>query len=222
MSTLEEITAERRLAADLLESLREPQLAQPSLCAGWTVRDVFGHQLMTISTPLPRFAFAMLKARGDFDVANDRLSRAVAQRPVADLVAGLRAKAGSKFHAPGFPLESALADLLIHGQDVRRPLRLARDFDPISLHRVLDFLITPKALGAFVPKGRLSGVRLEADDLGWRHGDGPPVIGRAESLIVLMAGRDAALADVYGDGVALIRAASAASAAHRQAHPDAR
>jgi len=35
--------AERRDLADYLETLTEEQWEQPSLCPGWTVRDVVGH-----------------------------------------------------------------------------------------------------------------------------------------------------------------------------------
>jgi uncharacterized protein (TIGR03083 family) len=205
MLTLDEITAERLRAADLLDSLSPDQLQTQSLCGAWTVRQVFGHQLMTLVTPLPRFALAMIGARGDFDRANDRLSRRVAERPVAALSAGLRAKAGSAFHAPGFPLESALADLLIHGQDVRRPLGLVRDFDPDTQRTVLDFLMSAKARGSFVPKGRVDGVRLHATDLDWTHGDGALVEGPAEALMTVIAGRDHALDELSGDGVASVR-----------------
>ena len=37
------IDAQRRNVADLLEDLSENQWRWPSLCAGWTVRDVAAH-----------------------------------------------------------------------------------------------------------------------------------------------------------------------------------
>lgn len=43
MSTLELITAERRRVADLLAGLDDEQWAAPSLCDGWTVREVGAH-----------------------------------------------------------------------------------------------------------------------------------------------------------------------------------
>ena len=40
MEILTAIAAERRRIADLVESLTPEQLETPSLCAGWTVRQV--------------------------------------------------------------------------------------------------------------------------------------------------------------------------------------
>ena len=205
MSTQAQITAERHLAADLLDSLTEAQLATASLCSGWTVKDVFGHQLMTLETPLPSFALAMVFAFGNFDRANDRLSRGVGRRPAKDIAAGLRARASSAFRAPGFPLEGALLDLLIHGQDVRRPLGLGRDFDPDAQRKGLDVLVSKKAEGAFVPKGRLAGLSWRADDIDWTFGAGPLISGPAEAIMLAMAGRNVALDDLDGPGLADLR-----------------
>jgi uncharacterized protein (TIGR03083 family) len=205
MSTQDQITSERRRAADLLDALEPGQLSTPSLCGGWSVQDVFGHQLMTLITPLPKFAWAMLKARGDFDRANDQLSRAVGRRPASEIAAELRARASSSFHAPGFPLESALLDALIHGQDIRRPLGLTRDFDPDAQRKSLDVLTLKKAQGAFVPKGRSAGLTWHAEDIDWTFGSGPSVIGPAEAIMLAMTGRDVALADLHGEGLAVLK-----------------
>jgi uncharacterized protein (TIGR03083 family) len=204
-STQDQITAERHRAADLLESLNDMQLVTQSLCGAWTVRDVFGHQLMTLITPLPKFALAMVRARGSFGRANDVLSRQVAERPVAEIARGLHTRASSSFHAPGFPLESALLDLLVHGQDVRRPLGLHRHFDPDMQRKGFEVLTSKKAVGAFVPKGRLDGVRWRAEDLDWTYGSGPDVSGPAEAIMLAMTGRDVALDELTGDGVSLLR-----------------
>ena len=55
------------------------------------------------------------------------------------------------------------------------------------------------------PAGRLTGLTLRATDQEWRSGDGPEVAGPSEALAMAMAGRPAALADLDGDGVALLR-----------------
>jgi uncharacterized protein (TIGR03083 family) len=204
-TTQEQITAERHRSADLLETLDDTQLSTDSLCGEWTVRDVFAHELMPLITPVGKFGLAMIKSRGSFDKANDTLSRQVAKRPVADIATGLRQRAKSSFHAPGFPLEASLLDLLVHGQDIRRPLGLRRDFDPNALGKALDLLSQPKAERAFVPKGRLAGLRWHADDLDWTYGDGPAVTGSGEAIMLAMTGRNAALADLDGDGVAVLR-----------------
>ena len=91
----------------------------------------------------------------------------------------------------------ALTDNMIHQQDIRRPLQLARRIPPERLRAALDFArYAPTIRGAW----RVRGVRLVADDLDWSHGRGPEVRGSGEALLMAMAGRRAALDDLSGPG----------------------
>jgi hypothetical protein len=45
------------------------------------------------------------------------------------------------------------------------------------------------------------GLRLTATDIEWSHGSGPVVTGTAEALLMAIAARPAALADLSGEGV---------------------
>lgn len=204
-STLEMISSERRALADLLDTLTPQQLATPSLCGDWTVQQVAGHLLMPLMLPLPRFVLALVKAGGNFDKANDNASRAFARRPAADIAAGLRAKADSRFHPPTFGHEAPLSELLLHGQDIRRPLGLTWPFPADGLPIVLDMLAGPNAHRGFVPRGRLAGLRLEADDVDWSRGEGELVRGPGASLAYAMAGRGVALDELSGPGVDVLR-----------------
>lgn len=51
--------AERDQLVTQLRDLTEPQWATPSLCGGWTVRDVAAHLLMPYELSLPRFLVGM-------------------------------------------------------------------------------------------------------------------------------------------------------------------
>ena len=51
-------------------------------------------------------------------------------------------------------------------------------------------------------KRRIAGLRLQATDAEWAHGDGPEVSGPLLSLILAMTGRKAVHPDLSGDGVA--------------------
>jgi uncharacterized protein (TIGR03083 family) len=201
MSLPDEIAAERVIMADLLAGLSDAQLDTPSLCAGWSVRVVGGHVLVPLAISRPRFLVALLRARGRLDGASDELARGVAARPVAALAALLRARAEAPSRAP----DAQLADLQIHGQDIRRPLGLNRDFDAGRLHATLEFLTSPAARnGGVVRPGRLDGLRLVATDLGWSSGLGPELRGPAEALMLAIAGRTVALDELVGDGVAAL------------------
>jgi uncharacterized protein (TIGR03083 family) len=206
MAVLDEIAAERVGMAELLDTLSAAQLATPSLCGEWTVRQTGAHLLMAITVSLPRFVTALVRARGNFDVANDRVTRAFAERPVAEISAGLRAQARNAFHPPGFGLEAQMAEQVLHGQDIRRPLGLELDFSEDALCTVLDMLASPKAERGFVPKRlRLrDGLRFEASDLDWTFGPGDAALvrGPAASVAYAMTGRTASLGELTGAGVA--------------------
>ena len=56
-----------------------------------------------------------------------------------------------------------------------------------------------------VAKGVLDGLRFEADDIDWVHGTGPAISGRADAVLLAMAGRPDALGHLEGDGVETLR-----------------
>lgn len=207
-----DIADERRITADFCESLTDEQWATPSLCEGWTVHDVAAHLLMPLVTSTWSFAVAMLRHRMNFDRANADLTAAVAKRGNDEIIAGLRERADSHFTPPGMGPQAPLADLLIHGEDMRRPLGLERTFDAQRLTTALDFLTSGGRLG-YVPESRLTGLRFVATDLAWTFGEGVDVRGPAESLMLVIAGRPVALADLAGDGVSELGARIGAGAA---------
>jgi hypothetical protein len=47
-------------------------------------------------------------------------------------------------------------------------------------------------------------LRLVATDIDWSHGDGPEVTGPGEALLMAIARRPAALADLRGAGVSIL------------------
>jgi uncharacterized protein (TIGR03083 family) len=197
------IAQERRSLADVLSGLEPRQWATPSLCRGWTVHDVAAHLLMPLVTPIPRVLFAMVGNGFNFDRANIKLTANVAQRSDDELVSGLRANAEHRFKPPGMGPEAPLTDVLVHGQDIRRPLGIHHDIDPEHLRRSLTF-VAGRSLG-FVPKGFANGVRFEATDLDWASGEGAAARGPGEAILLTMTGRRAALADLEGPGVDVLR-----------------
>lgn len=199
------IARERLRAADMLSSLDEAQLATPSLCGDWTVRDLAGHLVVPFSVGLPGLMLGMVKAGGRFDVFNSRAARELGRKPVPELVETLRRNAASRFTPPGHPPAAPLTDIAVHTRDVARPLGLDVTAPPEVWRHVLDFLVTKRAHPAFVPRGRLNGLTLRATDQEWEHGDGPEVSGPSEALALAVLGRTVALDDVTGDGVATLR-----------------
>lgn len=204
-------TANRRRAADLLDGLAPEQWATPSLCAGWTVRVLAGHMLMPMETSIPGFLLTLLRARGSADRAVDLISRKLAQRAPAEIVATLRAKADAGIQPPGVGALGPMADGCIHLRDAARPLGLDVTAPLDDWRIVLGFLVSKRARRGFVPAGRLTGLTLRATDQEWRSGDGPEVAGPSEALALATTGRPVALADLDGDGVPVLRTRLAAA-----------
>jgi uncharacterized protein (TIGR03083 family) len=200
------IAAERRRVADLVGSLSPAQLEVPSLCGAWTVRQVAGHLVATLTPVPPRQILTVFVTSGfRLHRANARLAAAVALRDPAELASSLRHDAGNRSRPPIVGYPGRLTDLQVHGQDMRRPLGLPHGLDLDRVRVSLDFLTGGRAIG-FTPRRRLAGLRLEATDLRWSWGTGALLTGPAEALLMAATGRRVALADLDGPGVRLLAA----------------
>ncbi len=203
------IADERHSLADLFATLDEKQLQTRSLCGTWTMHDMAAHLVMPHTVTMPKFALAMVLNRGSFERANVALTAKHAGRPIADLVADLHRYAESRFRPPGLPVTSQLAEVLIHGQDIRIPLGVDDTRDAERWAEALDFLVSVLATRGFVT-GRLPRVRWVATDHAWSHdssdgdADAPEVRGPASALGLAMAGREAALASLKGAGAPVV------------------
>lgn len=198
------VADERRALADLVEALDPDQLATQSLCSRWSVRDVAAHLAMPLEFGIPKIMVAMVASFGDFDKANDRLSREIAQRDVATIAGILRDQADNRFTPPTAGAEAPLTDLLVHGQDIRRPLGITRTFAEDRLRTALAFVTGSRSRG-FVAPHRLDGLAFETTDLDWHAGTGAAVRGTGEAVLLGITGRTVALDDLEGEGVALLR-----------------
>jgi uncharacterized protein (TIGR03083 family) len=203
VDTFEMIAQERRSLADMLWGLEPQQWITPSLCEGWTVHDVASHLLMPLVTPIPRVLLAMLGSGFNFDRANVKLTDRVAQRSNDEIVAGLRANAEHRFKPPGLGPEAPLTDVLVHGQDIRRPLGIQHVIEPERLRRAMTFVAGKGQ--SFLPQGRVNGIRFEATDLDWASGEGAAARGPGEAILLALTGRQVALADLEGPGVDVLR-----------------
>lgn len=205
MDVWDEIAATRRETADYLETLDDEAWTTPSLCRGWTVKDVAAHMVMPLTVSVPKLMMKMVGTGFDYDKANDKVSRDIAASATTEeLVATLRAKADKRFKPPGGTPEMPLADAVIHSLDIRRPLNAPPFLPGNRAEAVLNFLMRGKR--GFVEKKRLEGLRFEATDIDWNSGtDGRLVRGPSAALILVLSGRNDALDDLEGDGVEVLR-----------------
>jgi len=196
---LSELAAEeRRELADYADTLTEEQWAQPSLCPGWSVRDVVGHvsSYDVLSWP----AVLALFARSGFSLSRcNEVGVDQSRRLGTDaLVARLRMHAVPRGVTAMFGGAIALTDGLIHHQDIRRALGHPRTVPQERLVAALEFAPRARALPA---PANLNGLRVVATDVDWAHGTGPEVHGPGEALLIALAGRPQGLADLEGPGL---------------------
>lgn len=190
------------LAADLV-GLSDEQWTTPSLCTGWTVREVLGHMTATAEMTPPKFIGRMIVAGFRFTRMTGKEIAEQLEGTPADTLARFKAQIESTNHPPG-PVDTWLGETIVHSEDIRRPLGIGHAYPVAALTRVADFYRGSNLL--IGGKKRAEGLTLRATDTDWTAGTGPEVTGPAVALVLAVAGRKAALADLQGEGTATLAA----------------
>ena len=182
------IAAQRAELAEVLAGLPAPGWDEPTLCAGWRVREVVAHITMPFRFSGRRFALELAKSRGRFNEMADRVARrdAAAMSP-ADLTGAVRSNTGHPWKPPGGGYTGALAHDLIHGLDITVPLGLAGPVPEERLRLVLPASLSDRSVKFFGTD--LDGIELRAQDMDWALGSGAPLTGTAADLLLVLSGR---------------------------------
>jgi uncharacterized protein (TIGR03083 family) len=202
METWELVDAQRKDNIALLEGLTPAQWDTPSLCDGWRVREVAAHLSSPANYEIGAFTRELLRSGLSFDKATARDAVRRGGRDTKELIDEYRGTIGKRRKPPGAKSVTVLNDMLVHGQDIRRPLGLTADIPEERLRTCLDYV---KGMNfVFGAKKRVAGLKLEATDMDWTHGEGPVVRGTGEALLMILNGRTDALKDVHGEGTATL------------------
>ncbi|SOD70916.1 uncharacterized protein (TIGR03083 family) [Jatrophihabitans sp. GAS493] len=195
------IHAERRLLATDLAKLPPAQWEVRSLCTDWSVYQAFGHITSTAKMSPRRFVAGFVRSGFNFERFSAKgIQAETADGPAATL-AEFQTHLDDETSPPG-PIEAMVGEIIVHGEDIRRPLGIAHSYPQEAVLRVAQFYVGSNALVG--SKRRIAGVKLVATDEDWTHGTGPRVTGPLLSLVLAMTGRSAALVDLDGDGVPLL------------------
>ena len=197
------VTAERLALCDALETLAPDDWQVQSLCPRWTVHDVVAHLTLATRDTVWGLVKAAIRARGNFDRMNSDLARAQSARfaPPA-LIEQLRETAASTRRAPlSSPLDP-LVDVLVHAQDIVRPLGRTHAMPPGHVVPALTHAVNSRWYGGIK---RFSDVTLIATDIDWTTGNGTgEVRGTAGDLLMMATGRVADLTRLSGRGVEVL------------------
>jgi uncharacterized protein (TIGR03083 family) len=207
------IDEERAGLADLLAALTPRQWACPSLCAGWTVREVAAHLSLGPRMGYRAVLVEAARARGSFNRMIDNTAKREAARAVGDLVAELRGASGSRHLAPGQKLTDAMMDVLVHGQDIALPVGIDRAMPLQAARAAAEH--TWRMGFPFHARKRLRGFQLSATDVDWSAGEGVRIEGTIAALLLLASGRPAVLHRLTGPGAEILRARTPADGTSR-------
>jgi uncharacterized protein (TIGR03083 family) len=179
--------------------LDEAQWHTPSLCDDWTVMEVAAHLASFVGVSVMGLGTRM--ARGGFSPARAN-SKGVSEwckRGRSAIIEAL-----SPTPVPGIAKVYArvgLTEVVIHHQDMRRPLGRPRAVPQERLRVALTVAARwPMGTGG---NRRRRHVELRATDLDWSAGSGPQVSGPAEALLMALAGRRSVIAELQGGGLGI-------------------
>ena len=180
-------TAQRIAVRQVLHDLAPEEWEQPSLCAGWRVRDTAAH---LISSPQMGWVSTARALGGTWRGYNRMLLRDGLRRgraPVTDILAQYDQWA----EVPKGPVMVThvvpLLDAIVHAQDIVRPLGRTVAVPPEAAAVAADQV----RLMAFFfgTRGLLSEVRMVATDTDWARGSGREVRAPMLDLLMMLAGR---------------------------------
>jgi hypothetical protein len=150
----------------------------------------------------PRFLAGLASAGFRFNSFNAAgVARETAGAP-RETLGHFKAHLNATTHPPG-PITAMVGEAVLHGEDIRHPLGIRREYPLETLVTVAEFYKGSNLL--LGTKNRIAGLTLRAADADWSTGSGPEVAGPMISLLLAMTGRPAGLADLSGDGVATLR-----------------
>lgn len=196
------IHAERAALALDLAGLDDERWATPSLCLGFTVREVLAHMTAAASLNAVRWMAGVFRCRFDFDkqVAM-RLAEHLGSSPAETLERFERVITSTT--APPLPKVALLGEVVVHSEDIRRPLGVSRDHPIEVVTPVAEYYQASDQV--VLAKTRVGGLRLAATDGPFATGSGPVVSGPTAALIMAMTGRATYCDELTGDGVATLR-----------------
>lgn len=203
----QDVHSERRQLAADLGGLSGEQWRLPSLCPGWDVHDVLAHLVHTARTGRFSFTRSLVAAGMDFDRANrNGIVREKRQDP-KDTLKAFR-EAGELSRTPPVNSATRLVEAIVHGEDIRRPLRIAGAYPDRAVVQALAFqLRTSVSFGG--GRERAAGLHLVDRRTGAAWGEGHDVEGNGVDLLLAVSGRPVSRGSFSGSGASRLLDAAA-------------
>ena len=195
------IHAERKALAAELEGLTPEQWDTESLCTGWTVGFLAAHVLAGAEQTPGHFMGGMAATGFRFNALMERDARSRADLSPQQIADRLRQRTTTTNRPPA-PVMAMLGEVVVHGEDIRRPAGRPGTVAADAANACLDMYT--RASFPVGGKKRIHGLRLTTTDTGWSYGAGPEVSGPALAVLLAMTGRPAGLKELSGDGAPVL------------------
>lgn len=186
----DQIDEQRADLADFLDTLTPEQWRTPSLCQGWTVREVAAHVTQS-ATPWGKLTFELVRAGFRFNAVTLRMARDDRRTP-DEITAGMREMVGGRRKPPGTATADPLMDVLVHGQDIAIPLG-ARRVMPVPAAAVAADRVWSMGF-PFNARKQFPNVKFTATDVDFSVGEGDEVRAPIQEILMRLSGRQAGMA----------------------------
>jgi uncharacterized protein (TIGR03083 family) len=200
------IHEERRSLAATLAGLDDEQWEQPSLCEGWTVKEVAAHVIAHPQIGWAQMPGMVARNLGHgYNATIFREVKRLGERSTREsILADFQTYDSSTRKVPTTTPVEPLIDALVHHQDILRPLGLRHEMAPEAAavaadrSRRLAFLSGSRAV--------VKGTRMVATDIDWSRGRGPTLTGPVQELLMVCMGRGRVAEGLSGEGTELLPA----------------
>jgi uncharacterized protein (TIGR03083 family) len=202
MDTWQLIEIERTRLAEALGELTAQEWQKPSLVAGWDNHFTVAHVVGSAQVNFRKAIFGLVSHGFNFPkmVADFNQQAAKASSPA--LVAKLRELSTARDRPPG-PVAAQLLEVVVHGEDIVFPLGRKVEHDAAALTAAAEYAKNEQNFVGV--RKRIAGLRARATDFDWSTGAGPEIFGPMVPLLLAICGRKAAIEELSGDGVEILR-----------------
>jgi uncharacterized protein (TIGR03083 family) len=179
------IDEQRADLADFLDTLTAEQWETPSLCPGWTVRDVAVHVTQS-ATNWAKLTLELARSGFRFNAVTLRMARDD-QRSPHEVTTAMRAMVGGRRRPPGTAPADPLMDVLVHAQDIAIPLGVRRVM-PIPAAVVAAERVWSMGF-PFNARKRFPNTTFTATDADFSVGAGEDVRAPIQNILMTLSGR---------------------------------
>lgn len=195
------IDEERQLLGEVLQALEPDTWGSQTLCGNWGVRQVVAHLSAAGSTGTGGWLANMVRSGFDTNRHNDRLLVRNLGQDWQETLARYQSLSTSRV-APLGSVRGMLGEVLVHGQDIARPLKIELVPSGGAVREVAEFFAAKNF--AVNSKSMIKDISLIAVDDEFTTGSGPEVRGSLLDLVMAMAGRGEVCSKLEGSGVAIL------------------